>query len=214
MKPSETSSCPLCKFDGALFYEDQRHIFYQCGNCLGIFRSSELLLTKTEEKKRYLLHQCSNRDLGYLNFVDPVIDHIESHFSQNQIGLDYGCGHQPTLSNHLTKKGFEIKNYDPFFYDEQDLLKESYDFIVCCEVMEHFFTPDNEFQRLYGLLNPGGALVAMTHMFDKAIDFSNWYYKNDPTHVFIYSRETLEWISQNYGFKRPKIKDRLIIFEK
>lgn len=197
-----------------MFYQDERSVFYQCEYCSGIFRPNDLWLNKQEEKKRYLLHQCSNVDLGYLNFVSPITNYIESHFDKEQIGLDYGCGHQPILSNHLSNKGYRVKNYDPYFYDRKELLRSSYGFIVCCEVIEHFYSPEKEFQRLFGLLDQGGALVAMTHIFNEEITFSDWYYKNDPTHVFIYTVATLNCISQTYGFKPPKVDNRLIVFEK
>jgi hypothetical protein len=52
----------------------------------------------------------------------------------------------------------------------------------------------------------------MTDIYDESIDFDKWYYKNDPTHIFMYQRRTFEWIKVNFGFSRVEIEDRLIRF--
>ena len=51
-------------------------------------------------------------------------------------------------------------------------------------------------------------------MFEKGMDFDTWYYKNDPSHVFIYQAETVHWIKNNYLLKDVKINDRVITFTK
>ena len=93
-------------------------------------------------------------------------------------------------------------------------MSRKYDFIVCCEVMEHFFQPFQEFQALFKCLRPQGKLICKTHMFEKGMDFDSWYYKDDPTHVFIYQAETVHWIKNNYLLKDFKINDRVITFTK
>ena len=62
------------------------------------------------------------------------------------------------------------------------------------------------------LLLENGALYCLTDIYDSSIDFHNWYYKNDFTHVFIYQKETLEWIKENIGFSKLEIQGRLISF--
>jgi hypothetical protein len=76
--------------------------------------------------------------------------------------------------------------------------------------MEHFKNPQKEFRLLKQLLNPGGALYCMTHIYFAEIEFESWYYKNDPTHIFIYRKETLEWIKLNLEFSSMFIENRLI----
>jgi hypothetical protein len=53
----------------------------------------------------------------------------------------------------------------------------------------------------------------MTHVYNETIDFENWYYKNDETHVIFYQQETIQWIAQQLGFSKFSINNRLIIFE-
>jgi hypothetical protein len=80
--------------------------------------------------------------------------------------------------------------------------------------MEHFFNPHKEFRLLARLLNPGGKLYCKTSLFNDDQDFGSWYYKNDPTHVFLYSSESLEWIKDNFKLKKLQIEPKLITFEK
>jgi len=78
--------------------------------------------------------------------------------------------------------------------------------------MEHFHTPDKEFCRLHSLLKPGGAIFFKTNIYNDDINFENWHYRNDPTHVFFYRKETLEWIQDHFGFSRVIIDDKYIKF--
>jgi hypothetical protein len=79
-------------------------------------------------------------------------------------------------------------------------------------VIEHFYHPEKEFRLLKNLLQPNGRLYCMTHIYNPKIDFENWYYKNDPTHVFIYQEATLIWIKNNFNFASVTIDNRLISF--
>ena len=81
-----------------------------------------------------------------------------------------------------------------------------------CEVAEHFYYPLQEFQLFRKLIKPKGRLYSMTHLYTDTIDFDGWYYKNDHSHVFFYSQETLEWILQACGFSAVSVQDRLVIF--
>ena len=170
--------------------------------------------TKTEEVARYKTHNNNVEDKGYQNFVSPITSAIFRDFKTNNKGLDFGAGTGPVISKVLKDKAYNIKLYDPFFHNYPKTLEENYDFIACCEVIEHFYHPNKEFKLLYKLLNPNGKLYCMTLIYDKSILFDKWFYKNDSTHVFIYQKETLYWIKKKMRFKEVIIKDRLITFTK
>jgi hypothetical protein len=78
--------------------------------------------------------------------------------------------------------------------------------------VEHFHNPKKEFGLLKKLLKPNGKFYLMTALFDETINFHDWYYKNDPTHVFIYHQKTIYWIKEKFDFSDVIIKGRLITY--
>lgn len=208
------SECLLCGNPGKLFFEDTHRVFYKCEVCEGIFVPSDLLPNEQTEIERYRSHNNDVEDLRYQNFVSPIVNAVMKDFEPGKCrGLDFGAGTAPVITKLLRDKDFEVSPYDPFFHDKPELLETQYDFIICCEVMEHFHNPLEEFQRLRSLLYPGGKIYCMTHLFSEDIYFDTWYYKNDPTHVLIYQTKTLQYIKNYVGFSAVRSRKRLIIFE-
>jgi len=202
-------NCPLCNTVSELFYEDTQR-YYRCLTCCGIFVDSKDLPDKTQEKHRYELHDTDTEDEGYRKFVLPVTSSIKRDFSVLACGLDFGAGTSAIISKVL--KDYNISNYDPYFHNYPHLLDKKYDYISSCEVIEHFYNPRKEFKLLKSMLKPHAKLYFMTDIYDKKTDFASWYYKNDPTHVFLYSRETFQWIKKEFGFCDVFIEKRLIVF--
>lgn len=207
-------NCPLCNSPKhLLFYKDKLNTFYRCGECVGLFRPKENIPDPIAEKARYLTHNNDVNDPGYRNFVRPLVDHISANFkAEESMGLDFGSGPGPVIAVMLKELGYSVNLYDPYFHPNKKVLENSYDYIVCCEVMEHFKDPAKEFGKLKKLLKPGGQLICKTDLFHKEIDFEKWYYKNDPTHVFIYSPETLRWIAKNLELKLDFVDQRSPVF--
>lgn len=205
------NSCPLCNSNSKCFYKEQ---FFQCINCSGIFRPKELLPTLEEEQQRYDTHNNDTENKGYQNFVSPITNAIKANQQKNDLGLDLGAGPGPVIAKILIAEGYNIKLYDPIYHNNPELLSQKYDYIFACEVIEHFHNPKHEFARLYDILNLTGRLYCMTHLYEDSINFSKWYYKNDFTHVFIYTKETIEWIAEEFKFEKMRIDNRLIVFEK
>lgn len=167
-------------------------------------------LTVNEEKGRYDLHKNDANERGYRAFVSPVVDRIKKEQFSNEKGLDFGSGKDSAVVAQLQEVGYDIKSYDPYYFDDPELLKRRYDYISCTEVIEHFYNPKKEFQRLKDMLQKGGALYIMTEIYSEDIDFENWYYKEDPTHVIFYTKKSFEWIKEHYGFKSLEINARVI----
>ncbi|MEW7280790.1 methyltransferase domain-containing protein [Aquimarina sp. 2201CG1-2-11] len=90
--------------------------------------------------------------------------------------------------------GMILLHMPPIFVQTKTFLKKRYVYIVCFEVMEHFYNPAKEFGLLKSLLLPNGTLYCKTKLYNSMINFTTWWYKNDPTHVFFYSNSTLLWI--------------------
>ncbi|WP_152512703.1 class I SAM-dependent methyltransferase [Haloplasma contractile] len=171
---------------------------------------TEDYVTTDEEKKRYESHNNDVNDPRYQKFVSPIVDTVTSKYSTVSKGLDFGAGTGPVITKMLGDKGYDVALYDPFFWNNEERLKTTYDFIVCCEVIEHFHSPWKEFKLLRSLLKDGGTLYLKTDIYTDDTDFKRWYYKNDPTHVFFYHPKAFEWIKEQFGFSTLKIEDRLI----
>ncbi|MBU8893366.1 MAG: class I SAM-dependent methyltransferase [Bacteroidales bacterium] len=202
--------CPLCNSPGAVFYNNNKQFYYQCNNCYGIYVDENTRPDREAEKSRYEEHNNDINDKKYQNFVSNITSAIMRDFTQNDKGLDFGAGTGPVISKILKDNNFTIMQYDPFFHNNPDLLKDKYDYIVCCEVIEHFYNPKKEFSLLRKMLEKNGKLYCMTDIYNESIDFHKWYYKNDITHVFIYHEKTIHWIKEEFGFLDVIIEGRLI----
>lgn len=203
------SQCPLCSSYGEQFYKDE---FLICPKCKGIFKNPELLLDEAKEKERYELHSDDASDFGYQQFVSPIVKSVVRDFKITDSGLDFGSGNSKIVATVLQNESYNVKVYDPYFAPIEENLEKKYDYITTCEVIEHFNNPQKEFTLLRSLLKEGGKLYCMTHLHDESIDFSKWYYKNDPTHIFIYQAKTVEFIKNHFGFSDATIEKRLIVW--
>ena len=212
--PVKNETCPLCGERGQVYFSDHNHLFFTCPNCHGLFRDQDQWPDSQSEKERYLLHQNHMQDKGYQAFAGPILNAVRSDFDEGSFGLDYGCGHTPVISEILRQENFKVEDYDPLFYPEKVFEGKAYDYVICCEVIEHFHHPNREFALLNKLLNQNGRLICMTDIYSDKIDFSRWYYKNDPTHVFIYREQTFRYICSQSNFRDVKIEGRLIQFLK
>jgi len=205
--------CPLCANPGKVFYQYKEKLFHQCSHCYGIFMDENHHPTAENEKLRYEEHNNDTEDKKYQQFVSPITSAIMKDFRPAHKGLDFGAGTAPVISKVLNDHNYQIKPYDPFFYNFPELLNDKYDYIACCEVIEHFNDPYREFSLLKSLLLPSGKLYCMTDLYNKSIDFHKWYYKNDQTHVFIYHERTIQWIKEEFEFSEVTINnERLVTF--
>jgi len=215
---TSTANCPLCLSKSNWFceYFENPINFYKCSNCYSIFKESQSYLDSKSEKERYNLHENDVHDQDYQNFVSPITNTIISNFDIDCRGLDFGCGPGPVIAHVLKKSGYRIELFDPFYFPNPSIKKQKFDFIICCEVMEHFHLPSKEFKFLKSLINSNGRLYCKTQLISNTIcvdDFKNWYYKNDPTHVFFYSPIALEYIKAKEGFQFLDFDEKLITFK-
>ena len=208
-----THNCPLCNSNATQFCDKPKHLFYKCTNCDGIFRPKHTFLSAEAEKKHYEKHNNDVFDERYQAFVSPIVNAVLHDFYPEAKGLDFGSGTGPVIAKMLTDKDFQVQNYDLFFANEPSLLNQKYDYVSCCEVMEHFHHPHQEFELLKRLLLPNGKLYCKTEVFKNLQSFENWYYKDDFTHVFIYQLKTLEWIKSEFSFSNLIVNEKLIVFE-
>jgi len=202
--------CPLCHSESIQPYYQNKGVGYlSCPRCALVFMSKTHHLSDTEEKLRYDAHQNNPDDKRYQAFLsqvfNPVIDHLNKQgldFSKvGAKGLDFGCGPGPTLSLMFEKQGHQVNLFDKFYANNPAVFEQSYDFITATEVVEHLSAPNVELHRLFGSLKKGGVLAIMTQMMDDKTDFSTWYYKNDPTHICFFSKNTMRYLAKKWRAK-------------
>lgn len=190
--------CPLCENTQIQsFWRDQRRTYLRCNQCNLVFVPSEYHLTPTAEKAEYDLHRNDPADIGYRKFLSRLFQPLCDRLPAGTRGLDYGSGPGPTLSLMLAEAGFDMAVYDPIYAPQEAVFKNRYDFIVCSEVVEHFRMPGREFVTLWQVLEPGGWLGIMTKLVLDRQAFSRWHYKNDPTHISFFSRETFYFLAEH-----------------
>jgi hypothetical protein len=171
-------------------------------------------LARRAEKAEYDRHQNHPDDPGYRRFLARLVLPLQARLAPGSRGLDFGAGPGPALAHMLTEAGHEVNLYDPFYANRPAALTRQYDFITASEVVEHLRHPGLELDRLYGLLKPGGLLGIMTKRVIDRERFARWHYKNDPTHVCFFSRETFAWLAARWGARVDFVDRDVIIIVK
>lgn len=204
--------CPLCRSRGSVteLVKPNGAKYERCLHCGLIYLLPEFHLPVEKERERYLLHQNDTEDEGYQRFVMPLVERIRDNQSSRDEGLDFGAGPGPVVANLLQKQAYRIRLYDPVFHPDASVLNATYDYVFACEVVEHLRNPHREFLALQSMLKTGGRLYLMTELTDDVVDFSQWYYHRDPTHICFYNRAALEWIQRTLGFRSLAVENRVV----
>jgi SAM-dependent methyltransferase len=194
------STCPLCGSSGAFrrFGGLLKLGYRLCDTCQLIYMEREFLPSPAAEKAHYQTHQNGPQYPGYVAFLNQAVTPTLPYLTSGMIGLDFGCGPGPAISELLYAKGIFCDNYDPFFFPT--LPEKAYDFVFLTEAAEHFFYPGQELGRIRDLLKPGGIFTLMTETWKEAEEFDHWYYANDFTHVCFYHARTIDFICAQFGF--------------
>jgi len=208
-------TCPLCQENADNeFYQDRHRNYFVCGHCHLVFVPPEQWLSETEEKAAYDLHQNSPADPEYRRFLSRLFLPLRDRIAPESHGLDFGSGPGPTLSIMFEEIGHTITIYDHFFAKNPAALQQTYDFITTTEVVEHLHDPEKILRQLWTLLNPGGYLGLMTKLVRDRNAFATWHYKNDRTHVCFFSRETFEWLADQWQAELEFFGNDVMLFYK
>jgi hypothetical protein len=178
------------------YFEDKRRAYLQCQQCELVFVKPEQRLEAKEEKAHYDLHENDPSDAGYRRFLSRIADPLTDKISSNSHGLDFGCGPGPTLSIMLEEAGHTMELYDIYYHPEASVLEKTYDFMTATEVIEHLYHPDKVWQQWLNLVKPKGWIGLMTKLVIDVDAFAGWHYKNDPTHVVFFSRQTFQFLAE------------------
>ena len=196
------------------FQTSDKKQHWKCLHCSAKFLDKRHYINSDIEKQRYLEHENIIEDIGYRNFLSRLSIPLKEKLLSGSKGLDFGCGHGPALADILTREGFNVDLYDPFFFPDKSVLLNEYDFITCTETAEHFFDPAKEFKTLDKLLKKNGWLGVMTNTLTTDDAFDSWYYRRDPTHVCFYSESTFKVIAEQKNWFYEPISKDITLFQK
>lgn len=197
---TDSTHCPLCNATVSQpFFADARRAYLRCGACALVYVPPEFYLSAAEERAEYDKHENDVADQGYRKFLSRLFIPLNETLHEASQGLDFGCGPGPALASMFRESGHTMALYDPFYAPNSSVLNGSYDFICATEVVEHLHFPGDELSRLWRILAIGGTLGVMTKLVLDRQAFSRWHYKNDPTHVCFFSRQTWQWWAQKQG---------------
>ena len=217
-KPSLPSlaavSCPLCAAPQELIWlQDLKRCYYRCENCALIFADPASHLSAEAEKAIYQQHENNPADAGYRQFLNKLAAPLLAKLGNctGLTALDFGSGPGPTLHLMLQEAGLNTSIYDPYFANDPTKLLSQYDVICSTEAIEHFYQPAKEWSLWLTMLKPQGTLALMTRLAPDKARFFSWHYKNDPTHVSFFGRETFEFLASRDGFSLEIIEPDVIL---
>jgi len=198
---ADETICPLCLDGETRHYHRDRRPYRHCRRCDLVYVPASFHLDPVAEKRRYDQHRNDPGDPAYRAFLSRLMQPLLERLPAGAQGLDYGSGPGPTLSLMLAECGHPMNIYDAFYAPCEAILARRYDFLTCSETMEHFATPAQEWRRFLKLVREGGWIGIMTQLREAGRDFSDWYYKNDDTHVSFYSRATFEFLARQHDLR-------------
>ena len=194
-------ACPVCRATALRrFVVVGSKTYHRCDTCLATALDPAQRLEPAAELAHYRHHQNDPGDPRYRRFLAKLADPLLARLAPASTILDYGCGPGPALAAMLEQAGHTLSVYDPFFAPDPAALAGRYDAVTCTEVAEHFHDPAGEFDRLDGLLRPGGLLALLTCFQTDDARFADWHYRRDPTHVVFYQEATLRHLAELRGW--------------
>ena len=157
-----------------------------------------------------MLHENSISNKGYITYLNKIIKNTVNPFlNQGSRILDFGCGSEQTWADLLIDEGYTVTSFDPYFDSGKEWMSQNFDAITAIEVFEHLSSPSLELNTLTKCLSPGGYLIIRSMLHNNSwIDFSNWWYKDDPTHISFYSKDTINYICKEWKYELVQIKDQ------
>ncbi len=207
--------CTVCKNNKVEFFLKIKNLdYWRCKLCKATILDPIHHISGSKEKKHYLKHNNEVDDTRYRDFLFNLIGPLKDKISINDLGLDYGCGYAPALADIFKKMGFNIELYDPFFFKNVDFSFRKFNFITCSEVVEHFFKPHKEFDKIDELLASNSWFAVMTSFMTDDKLFKNWHYRRDPTHVVFYKKITFKVIASQRNWKITFPSKNIVFFHK
>ncbi|TVP87614.1 MAG: class I SAM-dependent methyltransferase [Pseudomonadaceae bacterium] len=206
--------CPLCQQATRWCCRDRRRPYYHCAQCGMVHVAAAWHLSAHDERAQYDLHDNQVHDPGYRQFLSRLAKPLLERLPSRAEGLDFGCGPGPALASMLDERGHPTAVYDLYYAPDESVFKRQWDFITSSEVVEHLAQPQQELQRLWHCLKPGGWLGIMTKRVTDLTAFNNWHYKNDPTHISFFSEQSFVWLAEQWQAELEFIGADVVLLQK
>jgi hypothetical protein len=193
--------CPLCAQEksSVLWKKLHQREYWRCHFCDFIFVPSIFHLSFEEEKNRYDRHKNISSDPAYQNFFMAFADEMgRLPLEAGSEVLDFGSGVDSALKPVLESKGFKVSEFDPFYKNDEALLKSRYPLVTCTEVLEHLRDPKQSIRQMLASLLPGGYLGTMTRLYLPEMQFEGWHYSRDPTHIGFWTPGAFSFLAQYF----------------
>lgn len=192
---NSSTSCPVCGNKRNSTIAGGIELLY-CKTCGLYSKDAKAFLSPIDEFKRYELHSALSDD-HYVSIMTAFVKRTILPFIHEGNAIDYGAGKTGVLKQVLETNGFNCYCFDPYFANNETVLKNSYDLVVATEVAEHFQDVEYEWKKMTHLVKPKGFMAIMTQ-FAKD-DLGDWWYLRDSTHYHFYQERTFGYIAKNLG---------------
>jgi ubiquinone/menaquinone biosynthesis C-methylase UbiE len=181
--------------------DNKGRIFHFCNSCGFISLDSLSILSETEEKARYDLHNNSSENQGYIRWLNQFIQEaVHPYVYPGDSILDFGSGPDPQLKKLLEFEGYTVDIYDKYFHNLP--IPGDYNMITLTEVLEHLKDPLKILSELRKSLRVNGYLAIKTAFSPESDDdFLKWWYKEDSTHISFFSSRTFDLIADKIRLK-------------
>lgn len=218
------TSCPLCQSTELHVLSEYQHAYLQqCKACQFIFSEQ---IPSDEELERYY-----SNEYELTEFFSPItakryeeiLDRFEPLRKSNRL-LDVGSG-SAFFAEIALKRGWEV--YGTELTDATISLAEkkglnmskgrledvqfevnSFDLVVCIEVIEHVSFPQSFTSEIHRVLRSGGAVYISTPNFDSLLRRKlkgQYDVINYPNHLSYFTAKTLNSLFTSNGFKKESL---------
>jgi len=190
--------------------------YYRCSKCGYIHLLPEFYPSPAEERARYLKHNNSRENTGYVDYLNSIISGwiLPRKENVSQI-LDFGSGPVPVFASLLEEHGFQVSLYDPFFAPREVNLEKTYQMITFIEVIEHVKDPIDVLEKVKSLIPQGSCILIATLLYTDKTNFPAWWYRMDSTHRGFFSEKTFGIISKLLSFTGCSVfENRIILLRK
>lgn len=207
------NKCPVCfSLENQKYSQDKYRSYFKCSTCELVFVPRNEILSSDQEKNRYDQHD--NRNEGeYLNYLSGIALSILPYIKKNYRGLDFGCGITTALEEVFNKNGILMDSFDLYYHPNQEVWSRHYDFIILSEVIEHLHDPLETMEKLIKLLDLNGKIFIKTKFRNEGIEFSNWYYKRDLTHIQFFNQKSMKILCKKFGFKMTDLGSDIYLWD-